>query len=100
VTESGTAFFAAWGLDLAQGRRQRRVFCRPCIDWTERRPHLAGYVGAQLAGRCFALGWIERVRDSRAVAVTQRGREGFAEAFGFESRAAAALALPGAPRAA
>jgi len=101
VTENGTAFFAAWGLDLAQGRRQRhRVFCRPCIDWTERRPHLAGYVGAQLAGRCFALGWIERVRDSRAVAVTERGRQGFAEAFGFDLQAAAAMAPPGAPRAA
>src|SRR6185503_19723717 len=68
VTQTGTAFFARFGVDLAA--RTRRAFCRPCIDWSERRPHIAGAVGAALAARCFDLGWLTRVRDSRAVTIT------------------------------
>jgi DNA-binding transcriptional ArsR family regulator len=85
VTDSGKVFLREWGVDFADARRRRqRVFCRPCLDWTERRPHLAGTVGAMLAVRCFDLGWIERLRDSRAVAITARGRGGFADAFGLD----------------
>jgi DNA-binding transcriptional ArsR family regulator len=83
VTERGMEFLTGFGLDLAAARRGRRAFCRTCIDWTERRPHIGGSVGAALAARCFDLGWIARTRDSRAVAVTPAGRAGFAEAFGF-----------------
>ena len=64
--------------------RSRRAFCRPCLDWSERRPHLAGIVGAALADRCFALGWIAPVRDTRAVRIAPPGRRGFAETFGIE----------------
>jgi DNA-binding transcriptional ArsR family regulator len=74
VTADGAAFLAeGLGIDLA-GISRRRAFCRPCLDWSERRPHLAGALGAALAETCFARGWIERVRDSRAVAITPRGR--------------------------
>jgi len=59
------------------------VFCRPCLDWSERRWHLGGAVGAALARRCFELDWIARVRDTRAVAVTPAGRKGFADSFGL-----------------
>ena len=58
-------------------------FCRPCLDWSERRPHLAGALGAALAVRCFELGWISRIRDTRAVLVTEEGKHGFSETFGF-----------------
>jgi hypothetical protein len=51
------------------------------MDWTERQPHIAGSVGAALADRCFALGWVERVAGSRAVTITARGRRGFLETF-------------------
>lgn len=78
VTADGQAFLRDFGADPAPGRR---VFCRPCLDWSERRPHLAGRVGAALASRCFALGWLERHRDSRAVRITQAGQAGFAEVF-------------------
>jgi DNA-binding transcriptional ArsR family regulator len=75
-------------LDLDGGevmvlRRQRRAFCRPCLDWSERRPHLAGSIGAGLAERCFGLGWLKQMRDSRAVTVTAAGRAGLAETFGI-----------------
>ena len=85
VTRAGAKLLAGFGIDLAVAGRQRRTFCRPCLDWSERRPHLAGSIGALLALRCFELGWIARVRDSRAVTVTPRGCGGFAEVFGFDS---------------
>jgi DNA-binding transcriptional ArsR family regulator len=81
VTEAGMAFLSRFGLDLEEARRRRRAYCRPCLDWTERRPHLGGAVGAALATRCFALHWVERQRDSRALAVTAAGRRGLAEIF-------------------
>jgi DNA-binding transcriptional ArsR family regulator len=84
VTTDGAAFFSdSLGIDLA-GIPRRRAFCRPCLDWSERRPHLAGAIGAALAQRCFALGWIERLRDSRAVAITPHGRSRLRELFGFD----------------
>jgi DNA-binding transcriptional ArsR family regulator len=81
VTESGVAFFREFGTNLAAARSRRRIFCRPCLDWTERRPHLGGSVGALLAQRCFDLGWVERTRDSRALLVTPKGRRGLSEMF-------------------
>ncbi|HEV2552003.1 MAG TPA: helix-turn-helix transcriptional regulator [Stellaceae bacterium] len=83
VTETGVIFLSRFGLDFDELRRRRRVYCRPCLDWTERRPHLAGAVGAGLASRCFDLGWVKRKRDSRALTITERGRDGFREVFGF-----------------
>ena len=85
LTDRGAAFLRDWGIDLDAAQRGRqRVFCRPCLDWTERRPHLAGALGQRLAQRCFALGWIEHLRDSRAVAITARGRSGLRDTFGFD----------------
>jgi DNA-binding transcriptional ArsR family regulator len=81
VTAEGADFFSKLGVDLTGARARRRVFCRPCLDWTERRPHIGGAVGAALATRCFELKWIERVRDSRALAVTPAGRRGLTEFF-------------------
>ena len=83
VTGSGAAFLAEIGVDLARVRAGRRFFCRPCLDWTERRPHLGGAVGAALAGRCFDLGWIERRRGSRGLNITLAGQKGLLEVFGL-----------------
>jgi DNA-binding transcriptional ArsR family regulator len=83
VTPAGTEFLTRLGVDLADARAKRRVFCRPCLDWTERRPHIGGAVGAALAKRCFELKWLEQVRDSRALAITSAGRRGLVEAFGL-----------------
>jgi DNA-binding transcriptional ArsR family regulator len=81
ITEDGAAFLGRFGIDLEAGRRSRRPFCRACLDWTERRPHLAGTLGAALARRCFELGWIERRREGRALAITRAGERGLKEAF-------------------
>ncbi|MBS0642608.1 MAG: helix-turn-helix transcriptional regulator [Acetobacteraceae bacterium] len=80
TTASGDAFLAEFGAHPADGRR---VLCRPCLDWSERRPHLAGRVGAALCHRCLDLGWLQRQRDTRAVAITPAGKRGFAEVFGI-----------------
>lgn len=86
ATPAGIAFLRGFGADTAR-RKGKRCFCRPCLDWSERRPHIAGQLGAALADRCFDLGWIERVRDSRAVAVTTKGRDGFRREFGITAEA-------------
>src|SRR5690606_31049651 len=91
VTERGLRFLAEFGIETRDPRwRRRRYFCRPCLDWSERRPHIAGALGAALAERCFAHGWIERVRDSRAVIITAQGRHGLARTFGIAAAAPAA----------
>jgi DNA-binding transcriptional ArsR family regulator len=81
VTDQGHHFLRDFGAEPAPGKR---VFCRPCLDWSERRPHIAGRLGAALATRCLELGWIERQRDSRAVTVTPTGTTGFAATFGID----------------
>jgi hypothetical protein len=81
VTPAGMEFMSELGVDLSAARAKRRVFCRPCLDWTERRPHIGGVVGAALAQRCFELEWIERVRDSRALTITPAGRSGLMDRF-------------------
>lgn len=83
VTEAGVDFLNGFGIDLAAAQQRKRAFCRPCLDWTERRPHLAGAVGAALASRCFDMRWFERMRDSRALMITPAGRRGLAEVFGL-----------------
>lgn len=83
VTPEGEEFFLGFGIDICAKSPSRRPFCRPCLDWSERRAHLAGAVGAALAARCFELGWITRIRDTRAVLVSDKGKRGFFETFGI-----------------
>jgi DNA-binding transcriptional ArsR family regulator len=92
VADAGADFLARFGLDLTVARARKRAFCRPCLDWTERRPHLGGAVGAALLCRCASLGWIERVRDSRAVRISPAGRAGFTATFGVDVEAGRAVA--------
>ncbi len=81
VTRAGEKFLSAFGLDPAAPTRGRRPFCRPCLDWSERRPHLAGQLGAQLLDRTLELGWIRRLKDTRALAITPKGQQGFRKTF-------------------
>ena len=87
VTSTGEKELAAFGIDLGGIKHGRRTFCRPCLDWSERRPHLAGALGAALADRCFELDWIARTRDSRALKISAAGERGFADVFGISLNA-------------
>ena len=85
VTAAGRSFLDEFGATPpVRPRASARIFCRPCLDWSERRAHIAGAVGAALACRCFELGWIARQRDGRALTITQTGRQGLADMFGVE----------------
>lgn len=83
VTREGSKWFADFGIDLEKVHRGRRRFACQCLDWSERRHHMAGGLGAAITGRLFELGWIERTEASRAVRVTSEGRRGFAGALGL-----------------
>jgi DNA-binding transcriptional ArsR family regulator len=73
LTASGEQQLAQLGLDVPSLRVRRRAFIRPCLDWTERRPHIAGALGAAVTTRFFELAWIRRVPRSRAVRITPTG---------------------------
>jgi DNA-binding transcriptional ArsR family regulator len=75
VTRKGEKLFHDLGIDLSELRQQRRAFARQCQDWSERRPHIAGALGAAMLERMFQRGWIARVRSSRVLRVTAKGRE-------------------------
>lgn len=82
VTAKGEERLEKLGLDLAGLRRARRRFAWQCLDWTERRPHLNGVLGAALLERMIELGWFERGATRRALAVTGDGYRGLADSFG------------------
>ena len=81
ITDSGRILLDHLGIEL-QSQKRARPLCRACLDWSERRWHIGGAVGAALATRCFELGWTERQPDSRAVTITLPGAKAFKEIFG------------------
>jgi len=83
VTDSGMELLRKFGTDLS-AKPGRRIFCRPCLDWSERRYHLAGRVGAAICRHCLDIGWLTRERDTRAVHITAAGRRGLRNTFGVE----------------
>ena len=93
VTASGARFLAAFGADLRP--RTRRIFCQPCLDWSERRYHVRGLVGSAILDRLLALGWVKRERNSRALRLTPAGRAGLSETFGVEFDESAARPATG-----
>lgn len=87
VTADGMALFERLGLDVEalqarRGKRSGRVPCRPCLDWSERRHHLAGVLGAALCRHCFDQNWTRRIEGTRAVAVTPKGERMLREQLG------------------
>src|ERR1700723_66872 len=83
ITEAGARYLWDLGIDTRVAGKGRRYLCRACLDWTERRPHIGGAIGAPLAERWLTLGWIARAKDSRAVSVTPAGERGFRDSLGM-----------------
>jgi len=86
LTEAGHALLAQIGIELpprAEGKSA--TFCRPCLDWSERRHHIAGAVGAALYRTLLARNWLRRADGSRAVIFTPPGRDALQRHFGIEA---------------
>lgn len=81
LTETGAGVLQDAGLDLAKIQSGRRLLCRPCLDWSVRRPHLAGALGAALWEHVQAKGWANREPDSRVIRFTKQGESAFRQAF-------------------
>jgi DNA-binding transcriptional ArsR family regulator len=74
LTKQGVNIFSDLGIDVQKLRTLRRRLASPCLDWSERRPHLGGGLAAALLTQAVARKWITRDLDSRALSVTPRGR--------------------------
>jgi DNA-binding transcriptional ArsR family regulator len=85
LTKAGRVFCARIGIDLDALARQRRPLCRACLDWSVRRHHLAGSLGAALLDRCLALGWAKRAKDSRVVNFSASGENALRARFSLPS---------------
>jgi DNA-binding transcriptional ArsR family regulator len=83
LTDAGLAWFEARGISL--DRKGRRPLARACLDWTERRPHLAGVAGAALCRHALAEGWCVRIGSERAVKVTATGERALTELLGIDA---------------
>jgi DNA-binding transcriptional ArsR family regulator len=87
LTSRGREFCAELGIALEPLSRQKRPLCRSCLDWSVRRPHLAGALGAAILARCFELGWARRASGSRVVQFSAAGERAFRERFAVASSA-------------
>jgi hypothetical protein len=75
LPSAGHRIVHALGVDLAALTGKRRAFCRTCVDWSERRHHLAGALGGALLARFEELGWARRSKDSRVMPFTAMGEK-------------------------
>jgi len=82
VSPDGEALLADWGVDIGKARSAKRIYSRPCLDWSERRPHLAGAIGAAILSHSLELGWLRRRDGCRSLLITPAGYRGFRERFG------------------
>ncbi|MFF5504463.1 ArsR/SmtB family transcription factor [Streptomyces roseolus] len=85
LTDRGLAWFAGLGISLVP--KGRRPLARACLDWTERRPHLAGLAGAALCAHALDSGWCVRIGSERAVKVTPAGERALRRELGIEADA-------------
>jgi DNA-binding transcriptional ArsR family regulator len=85
LSAEGVAALEGLGLDLASVRKARRRFACPCVDWSERKPHIGGALGAALLSLILRNDWVERDLDSRALGITPKGQRQFKNLFGIDS---------------
>ncbi|MGH1415607.1 MAG: ArsR/SmtB family transcription factor [Pelagimonas sp.] len=81
LTDHGRAFFTEFGIDLNALEAKRTPLCRACLDWSERRSHLAGGLGRALLSQFIAQGWAKRLPDSRVIRFSSPGAAAFANRF-------------------
>jgi DNA-binding transcriptional ArsR family regulator len=85
VTPAGERRLAEFGIDVGAALHARRATARACLDWSERRPHLGGALGAALLAELLRRRWVTRAGQPRVLTVTPAGRAGLADAFGVSA---------------
>lgn len=85
LSDKGTAALSGLGLDPDPLRKARRRFACACLDWSERRPHLGGALGAAMLALLLEKRWVERDLDSRALAITSKGQRQFKRVFEIDA---------------
>ncbi len=83
VSAEGRRAFGILGIDLEATRALRRRFARPCVDWSERRPHLGGALGAAVLSVALKGRWVTQDLNSRVLQVTAKGRRELQNRFGL-----------------
>lgn len=84
ITERGQGFLVRAGIDPQfANAKSRRPICRPCLDWTERRPHVAGKLGAAICSHFLERHYVRRLKDNRAVTITPAGQTVLRDVFGI-----------------
>src|SRR6266700_1121302 len=86
VTPAGEAWFTGLSVDVQAARRARRSFARSCLDWSERKSHLAGALGDALLEALVERAWIHRLPGERAMELTEAGADGLAASLGLTWR--------------
>jgi hypothetical protein len=84
VTSSGWKFLASLDVDKTELMNNRRPLTRQCLDWSERRPHISGQVGALLLKRMLERNWVKRMRFSRELIITPKGRSEIGKLLNIE----------------
>ncbi|MGD8188441.1 metalloregulator ArsR/SmtB family transcription factor [Brevibacillus ginsengisoli] len=83
VTEQGKEWLFQLGINTEEANSKRRIFAKPCLDWSERRYHISGWLGSAIAARFFEQGWVTKNEKNRAVHLTEKGIEALKERFGI-----------------
>jgi len=86
ITPDGAKAFEALGIDVEATRARRRRFAFACVDWSERRPHLGGALGAALLEIALRRKWVSRDLDSRILSITRAGQSEMQTRFGLTIR--------------
>src|SRR6185437_12037512 len=81
VTKKGEHFFSEFDINIDHLKKCRRAFAKPCLDWSERKHHLAGSLGAALLEKMLSLDYIRKTKNSRAIVITSKGQLHLYEKF-------------------
>jgi len=84
ITEKGKKWFLEFGINIEEAKNKRRIFAKPCLDWSERRYHISGWLGSAIASHFFDQGWITKVKENRSVQLTQLGTKALKDQFYIE----------------
>ncbi|WP_264534968.1 ArsR/SmtB family transcription factor [Flavobacterium sp. N1736] len=75
ISSEGKKWFFDFGINLGEAQKQKRIFLKPCLDWSERRNHIAGSIGTLLLNKMLDQDWLRRTKDSRAIIITGKGEK-------------------------